>query len=209
VEVVGVDGTKGGWVAIALDSGRYVGDYVLRPLDTRFEELAEAQVIAVDIPIRFGPRKADRAARAFLRGAASTVFTTPPKALLEIPFGPGRGLSAQSHALGARILHVTELARSDSRFYEIHPEVSFRAMNGGRALEHGKKSAAGALKRIELLRRQGIDLTSLGAAASVPLDDVLDAGAAAWSAHRILAGKAESFPDPPEALDDHPVAIWY
>jgi predicted RNase H-like nuclease len=209
MEVVGVDGTRGGWVAIALEDGRFARDFVLRPIEANFAELAGAHVIAVDVPIGFGPRMADTAARAFLTGAASTVFTTPPRALLEIPFGPGLGLSAQSHALGARILHVTELARADSRFREVHPEVSFRAMNNGRPLGHRKKSAAGVLKRIELLRKEGIELTALTEASSAPVDDVLDAAAAAWSACRILTGEAKSLPDPPEVVDGYPVAIWY
>ena len=62
----------------------------------------------VDIPIGFGPRKADGVARAFLSGAASTVFSTPAREVLEGPFGPGLGVSAQAHALGPRIVHVTD-----------------------------------------------------------------------------------------------------
>jgi predicted RNase H-like nuclease len=209
VRVAGVDGTKGGWVAVVLEEGRFAGDYLLRPVETDFAKLDGARAIAVDVPIGFGPRQADVAARGYLTGATSTVFTTPSRRLLEAPFGPGLGISAQSHALGARILHVTQLAREDRRFREVHPEVSFRAMNGGRPLGHRKKSAAGALIRIELLRREGIDLTELTDTAAAPLDDVLDAAAAAWSAHRILNDEAKSLPDPPEEVDGYPVAIWY
>ena len=100
MRVVGVDATKGGWVAIELEDGGFSTDYFLRPVETEFAELSEADVIAIDIPIGFGPRKADAAARAFLSGAASTVFTTPSRETLEMPFGPGLGVSAQSHALG-------------------------------------------------------------------------------------------------------------
>jgi predicted RNase H-like nuclease len=82
-------------------------------------------------------------------------------------------------------------------------------MNGGRQLGHRKKSAAGALQRLELLRGAGIELTALDEAGPAPLDDVLDAGAAAWSAHRIATGSAKSLPHPPEELDGYPVAIWY
>lgn len=209
MRVVGVDGTKGGWVAIALEDGRFVEDFILRPLETRFHELVDARVIAVDVPIGFGPRRADAAARGFLKGVASTVFTTPPRETLEVPFGPGLGVSAQAHALGPRIIHVTRLAESDPRFHEVHPEVSFRALKDGLPLRHRKKSAGGALERIELLRRHGIELTDLGPAASAPLDDVLDAAAAAWSAQRIAAGTAGTLPDPPEVIGGHPVAIWY
>ena len=62
---------------------------------------------------------------------------------------------------------------------------------------------------LELLRRSGIDLAAIGAAAASPLDDVLDAAAAAWSAHRIACGKARSLPDPPELLEGLRAAIWY
>jgi predicted RNase H-like nuclease len=209
MRVAGVDGTKGGWVAIVLENGRFAGDYLLRPVETAFDELSGAEIIAIDIPIGFGPREADRAARSFLTGSAGVVFPTPPRDVLEAPFGPGLGFPKQAHSLGPRILHVTELARRDARFREVHPEVSFRAMNGGRPLGHRKKSAAGALRRLELLRAVGIELTALRDAGSAPLDDVLDAAAAAWSAQRILTGAAKSLPDPPEEIDGYPVAICY
>jgi predicted RNase H-like nuclease len=205
-----VDGTKGGWVAVVLDDeGHVIGDFLLTTIQSTFRELADAGVIAIDVPIGFGPRQADAAARAFLSGAASTVFTTPTRAIFETPFGPGLRVSAQAHALGARVLHITEFASSDSRMYEVHPEVSFRAMNERVPLRYRKKSAGGALERIEILRRHGVELTSLSAAAMVPLDDVLDAAAAAWSARRIAAGTAKSLPDPPEIIDGRQVAIWF
>jgi predicted RNase H-like nuclease len=209
VRVAGLDGTKGGWVAVVLDDGAFAGDRLIQPVEATFDELADADVLAIDVPIGFGPRQADVAARRFLTGAASTVFTTPTRELLENPFGPGLGISAQAHALGPRILHVTQLAQSDERLYEVHPEVSFRAMNGGRPLRYRKRWAGGVVERLERLRRQGIALTQLGESASVRVDDVLDAAAAAWSAHRIALGTACTLPDPPEVVDGRKVAIWY
>jgi predicted RNase H-like nuclease len=209
VRVAGVDGTKGGWVAVVLEDGAVADDFVLRPVETDFAELNDVEIVAIDIPIGFGPRVADRAARLFLTGSASVVFAIPPRDVLETPFAPGLGVSAQAHALGARIVHVTERARHDRRFREVHPEVSFRGMNGGQSLGQRKKSAAGALKRLELLRRAGIDLKEVQGSGLAPLDDVLDAGAAAWSAFRIANGTARSLPEPPEEIDGHPVAIWY
>jgi predicted RNase H-like nuclease len=208
VRVAGVDGTKSGWVAVTLEHGRFASDHLL-PMETTFEELGDVDVVAIDVPIGFGPREADAAARTFLKGAASTVFSTPSRELLERPFGPGLGISAQAHALGPRILHVTRLAETDPRIHEVHPEVSFRAMNGGRPLRYRKKSAGGALERIALLNREGIDLTPLTAAWTAPLDDVVDAAAAAWSAQRIARGEARSLPDMPDSVDGRPVAIWY
>ena len=128
--------------------------------------------------------------------------------MLKRPFGPGLGVSAQAHALGPRILHVTGLARRDERIREIHPEVSFRAMNGGAPLRYRKKTAGGALERVEILRRHGITLDDPGEAADVPVDDLLDAAAGAWSAHRIATGTARSLPEPPELIEGYPVAIW-
>jgi predicted RNase H-like nuclease len=208
MRIAGVDGTKGGWVAVVLDGDELVGDHLL-PIECTFAELGEVEIVAIDIPIGYGPREADRAARAYLHGSASTVFTTPAREVLEQRFGPGLGTSAQAHALGPRIAHVTELARSDRRLREVHPEVSFRAMNGGRRLRYRKKSAGGALERIALLRSQGIRLGELSATGSAPLDDVLDAAAAAWSAHRIASGLAQSLPSPPERVDGLDVAIWF
>jgi len=46
-------------------------------------------------------------------------------------------------------------------------------------------------------------------AAPSPLDDVLDAGAAAWSAQRIALGIAETLPGPPEHVDGMNLCIWY
>jgi predicted RNase H-like nuclease len=208
VRVAGVDGTKGGWVAITLEDGRFASDHVLE-IATGLEELGDVDVIAIDVPIGFGPRVADAEARRFLRGAASTVFTTPARELLTRPFGPGLGVSAQAYALGQRILHITDLAEADPRIHEVHPEVSFRAMNDGSPHCYRKKSAGGALERIALLERHGIDLIALTASAKAPLDDVVDAAAAAWSAQRIARGEARSLPNPPELVDGRRVAIWY
>jgi predicted RNase H-like nuclease len=209
VRVAGIDGTKGGWVAVVLEDRAFAGDQLIRPVETTFAELGDARVLAIDIPIGFGPRRADSAARRLLAGASSAVFTTPTREVLEKPFGPGLGIAAQSHALGPRILHVTKLAQSDPRLYEVHPEVSFRAMNDERPLAYRKKSAGGVLERVELLHRHGIDVTQLEESASAPIDDVLDAAAAAWSAHRIGVGTACTLPDPPEVVDGRGIAIWY
>jgi predicted RNase H-like nuclease len=41
------------------------------------------------------------------------------------------------------------------------------------------------------------------------LDDVLDAGAAAWTANRIGLGCAATLPDPPEIVGGRRICIWY
>ena len=73
-------------------------------------------------------------------------------------------------------------------------------MNDMRRLKFRKKSAGGAFERLGLLRKHGINIDpgTLGGAATIPLDDVLDAAACAWTAAR---RDAVSLPDPPERRD--------
>ena len=207
--VAGVDGTKGGWVAVVLDDERVTRVELIEEVASGFEQLAAAVVIAIDVPIGFGTRQADGLARAAIGG--SSVFAIPDRLSFEGVYGPGRNISAQAFAIGDRIRHVTDLAARDTRFHEVHPEVCFWAMNGARRLSFRKKSAGGALERLSLLERHGvaIEARALGGAAKVPFDDVLDAAACAWSGARIANGEAASMPDPPESVDGLRVAIWY
>lgn len=119
------------------------------------------------------------------------------------------GISKQSFGLAPKILEVDEIVRVDDRVVEVHPEVSFRGM-AGQPLKHSKKSWNGASQRRLLLAQHDIVLPDrLGGAGVAPVDDVLDAAAAAWTADRISRGKAASLPSPPEPLDGRPTAIWY
>lgn len=65
-------------------------------------------------------------------------------------------------------------------------------------------------ERLALLAAEGIVLPrDLGVSGAVPVDDVLDAAAAAWSARRLALEMAHSLPDPPEIIDGRRVAIWH
>lgn len=204
--VAGVDGTKRGWVAVVLAGGRFLEARLIEGVEASFDTLADVGRIAIDVPIGYGPREADHLARALVGG--SSVFAIPAKEKFDVPFAEGGGISAQAHALGDRVRHVTTLAAHDKRFREVHPELCFTAMNDMRRLKYRKKSAGGAFERLGLLRRHGINIDpgTLGAVATVPLDDLLDAAACAWTAAR---EDAVSLPDPPEARDGLAIAIWY
>jgi predicted RNase H-like nuclease len=86
---------------------------------------------------------------------------------------------------------------------EVHPEVSFARLAGG-PLPDGKRTWAGAHHRRRLLASAGIDLADdLGQAGRhTAVDDVLDAGAAAWTVERVAAGAARPLPDPPVEYSD-------
>lgn len=213
VLVAGVDGYRKGWVAVAVDPS---GDVQVSTHPTFAEVLASrAQVIAVDIPIDptgQGARPADAAARAFVRGRASSVFSTPPRAALVAgSFAEanevartitGKGISQQAFALARKILEVQGHAEADERLIEMHPEVSFSALAGS-PLVHSKHTFEGLALRRELLREAGIDVP--GAHAGVSEVDLLDASVGAWTAARYATGEARSFPaDHPERLG----AIW-
>jgi predicted RNase H-like nuclease len=94
--------------------------------------------------------------------------------------------------------------------HEIHPELVFASL-AGKLLPYGKKTWNGQALRRSLLAGAGVvladDLPELG---NVPANDVLDAAAVAWGAHRIAHGGALSVPDPPDQHDHRgrPIVIW-
>jgi predicted RNase H-like nuclease len=221
--VVGVDAYKSGWVAVALRN-RSVERCGVYP---RFLDLLDdhpgAAVVAVDIPIGLpvsSGREADGLARSFVGPRRSSVFPTPPRSVLEAASYPEAlamckslgvtGISKQSFGLAPKILEVDGVALSDERVFEVHPEVSFRGM-AGQPLKYSKKSWNGVSFRRLLLAQHDIVLPEdLGEVGLAPVDDVLDAAAAAWSADRIARGKAVSLPSPPEQVEGgRPAAIWY
>ncbi len=214
--IVGVDGWSGGWVTVTLDrDGVSVADH------PSFADVligaADAEVIGVDIPIGLPStpgRPADQAARKALSPFASRVFATFPRQVISAPTyaeavaccGDGPRISRQSYGLRAKILEV-DAHRSDPRIVEVHPELSFAAMAG--APLTSKKTWNGAMRRRALLATHGIEFPDdLAAAGRVPIDDVLDAAAVAWTAGRIAAGVALCLPPDPPTQDGRPVAIW-
>ena len=60
--VAGLDGWKGGWVAITLADGRFQDAFASPSLDEALPRLTSAEVIGIDMPIGFpasGTRRAD------------------------------------------------------------------------------------------------------------------------------------------------------
>ncbi|MEU4395978.1 DUF429 domain-containing protein [Kribbella sp. NPDC023855] len=224
--VLGVDACKAGWVGVLLDGGS-VRAFVASTIDlliAQAEEGGPLAVVAVDMPIGLpdkAPRQADLLARSAIGRLSSSVFTTPVRAALLAPTHrdavvinrelTGQGLSIQAYGLRGKLFEVDQwVKRAGTLVVEVHPEVSF-AQLAGAPLTVRKSTWAGAERRRALLAGAGIALTGeLGlAGAAVGVDDVLDAGAAAWSARRVARGEAVSLPNPPETFaDGWPAAIW-
>ncbi len=220
--VAGVDVWKGTWVAVALDDGTLAAVVTDPSLASLADRLGEAAVIAVDIPVGLpvrGRRRADEAVRPFVGPRRSSVFFAPPRDVLAEPTYQaalatcrarhGFGISAQAYALRERVLEADAVAARDARVAEVHPEASFRAM-AGEPLAFAKRTWNGQMARRRLLSDAGIEIPDdLADHGAVPPDDILDAAAAAWSAHRIARGSASSLPDPPERIAGRDVAIWF
>jgi len=224
--VLGVDACKAGWVGVLLDSDR-LEIWVAGTIDAlvaQAELTGPLATVAIDMPIGLpdkGPRSADLLARAAIGPLTSSVFTTPVRAALLAPTHPeavvvnrehaGQGLSVQAYGLRVKLLEIDRWVRKATmQVVEVHPEVSF-AYLAGRPLTVRKSTWAGAERRRALLQDAGIHLAGeLGLSGlAVGVDDVLDAGAAAWSARRVAAGEAASLPNPPETFaDGWPSAIW-
>jgi len=227
--VLGVDACRGGWIGIALHGERIEG-YVAADIEQLVRATAadgQVTVVAIDIPIGLpdhGVRKADELARDAVGPLWASVFMTPVRAALGAETHAdavrinrdqtGRGVSAQAYALRRKLFEVEQWIRRkpvlNPRVIEVHPEVSF-AQLAGAPLTARKSSWAGVQRRRELLTAAGIALSGgLGPAGRVAgVDDVLDAGVAAWTARRFAAGAARSLPDPPEVLvDGTRCAIW-
>jgi len=209
--VAGIDRWRGGWV-IAEDCGDELRLSTAAHIDEVTDHLASCVAVAIDMPIALavsGRRAAEGELRALLGSSARSVFTSPTRAGVEALSQAeatvinrqhgGPGISAQAFGLFASIRELRAHLGSPAteHWHETHPESSFAAMNGGVPLA-AKRSARGVAERLAHLRNffPTVDASLLGAPERVPIDDVLDAIAAAWSAKRIAEGTATLFGEP-------------
>lgn len=95
--------------------------------------------------------------------------------------------------------------------FEVHPEVCFWALNQRRAMKHNKKTKEGIAERIAFLREAfpEIDKHLASRPPRVGADDLLDAGAAAWTALRLHNGKALPVCTAERDEKGLAVSIWY
>lgn len=233
--VAGVDGCRGGWVAvlIELEASRisraaiYLAHRVVEILDME----PALHAVAIDIPIGLldrpepGGRLCDREARRLLgRPRASSVFNPPLRQQLSAKVYGGsltKGMSRQTFSLLPKIREVDEALLGSTRglFYEAHPELAF-ALVAGRPMTFNKKRVPGRRERVAVLRKLpapwGDVLGRVLACgeicyrrSKIGRDDLVDAAILSWAASRIAAGQARSLPPaPPVDGLDRPMAIW-
>lgn len=214
--VTGVDGFKKGWRAVFHWPSR--GTWTMRDFGTFAELMSAAEapkVVCVDMPIGMpdftpsGGRACEREARARLGARQSSVFSVVGrKALsqtsrtdahaLSIASG-GIGIGAQSWGLASKLREVDRFITPEHRqlVFEVHPELSFWAMNDHHPMSHNKKRPEGQRERIAALSRSGVPadfLENTVRALRSGRDDFLDACAATWTARRITQGAGERLP---------------
>ena len=226
--IAGVDGCKAGWlVAIASAESRNETDtyyqfnlkdvFIADTFAKVLSKTGDCILICIDIPIGLSddkPRECDLVARKLLRGPrASSVFPAPIRPCLvsenyetasKICFErTNKKLSKQSFALLKKIREVDDLMTPaiQRRIREIHPEISFRALNNRKPVEQNKKTVPGQACRHKLL--QGIftnmnDVLSRSPTIGFVMDDAFDAFVAAWTAGQAVTGKVKTLPDNPK-----------
>ena len=124
--------------------------------------------------------------------------------------------NTMQHAPGADV-HVRVRSTTEGTWLSVHDDgpgpgarterrygmVGLRervALAGG-TLESKRRSAEGSAQRRALLAAAGIHAPTT-APIGVSTEDMLDACAAAWTAHRVKNGQARSFPEEPQTFTD-------
>lgn len=225
MKVIGFDGYKAGWVGVRLGDEGVLGVETGPTVASVLDAHGPFDVVGVDMPIGLPQgrlRAADGLARKMIGGRASSVFATPPRVCLDAldyesanavsKADCGKGLSKQAYMLLEKIREIDALVRGGGhRIVEVHPEVSFRALNEAEVPFY-KKTWNGQMLRRRLLAAAGVVLPDQleGEAGKVPVDDVLDAAVVAWSARRVALGVARALPEVPEVdAEGVQMAIWY
>ncbi len=205
---VSVDGCKRGWFAVKLTDGLDWEVKVFEDIDALWKTFNDAAVILIDIPIGLkdeGPneRECDVVARKLLGSKrASSVFRPPCRKAVHSPMGRSsdinfritkKRLPLQTLNILPKIREVdTLLSKNKSArpvIREIHPEICFWALSGGRPMQYSKKKQEGFFERERILRSvypktEAIVNDGLTAYRrnEVAKDDIIDALAAAVTA---------------------------
>lgn len=227
---LGLDGTADGWMAVVLQNGR-VADAFVAGSGAEAVARAKPAAVAVDMPVGLldvAVRESDAAARRALAGAASTVFNTPARSVVDAwrrgevtthaeaselsRQVTGSGLSQQTWRLVPKIAEIDELAETwGPGLRECHPELAFRELTAGERLPR-KRSWDGLMRRRAVLAQIGVALPEVlptGGHRAAP-DDVLDAAVCAW----VAAGIADDAPlqshpsQPGQVARGRPIAVW-
>lgn len=218
-QIIGIDGCKTGWFSVWENKDESIQSSIFTTLNDlkNFFKKEDHLIIGIDMPVILSeviPREADQLARKLLSKKASSVFTAPtPEMLAQSSYEKasfvskrlfGKSMSLQSWYLFPKIKDVqTIIHDNDINIYEIHPELSFRAMNQEKVILESKRSKEGFEIRNSLLKGHfdSFDfetIRNLYPKKYVMDNDILDAMAVLWSTKRIKSDKASFLPKTPK-----------
>ena len=216
MEVAGVDCCKGRWLLVRADAAGQLRIQDVSIISTFRELIAatrECAAIAVDIPIGLPtnePRAADVEARKAIGPRRNSVFPAPMRAVLAAStYKEACNLSQEAYGQKLTIYTFGILPKTreadeamtpavQRRLREVHPEVSFWALNNYQPLAYAKPKPDGAAERLRLLTpAYRDDLASVDLPRGAKRDDLYDACAAAWTAARIAYGTTRRLPAEP------------
>ena len=219
---VGADGCKAGWLSVKLSGETKWEVQVLPDVSSLWDQCRDAGLILIDVPIGLrnsdsSERRCDTEARKLLgRPRGSSVFRVPcreavyadtTKASDINKSRTGRKLSRQALGIIPKIREVDQFltVHTNARSFikEVHPELCFWALNGGRPMRYRKKEKGGLLERRQVLRRVYpftdvlVKLALEENRRKATEDDILDALVAAVTASKSVYGLS-FVPDSPE-----------
>lgn len=217
--MIGIDGCKSGWFAVWQNQDEVIDTAIFKSLNNLKDFFIESNqlIIGIDMPVILSevmPREADQLARKLLSKKASSVFTAPTPEMLDQPNYEkasliskrliGKSMSLQSWYLFPKIRDVqTVIHYENIKLFEIHPEVSFRAMNNEKVILESKKTTEGFEIRKSLLDKHFLNfnfdvIRNKYQKKDVMDNDILDALVVLWSAKRIANNQASYIPKIPE-----------
>ena len=217
--VAGVDGTPGGWAVVIMDREQLIVRKVIA-LSDLFDDRSDLKIVAVDVPIGLlecyekGGRACDRAARTLLgKCRRNSVFPAPIRATLMAKSWEdactlsrnsapqAKAINKQTFAILPKIREVDVLLQTRIELRavvrEVHPEVSFAEL-AGRPMINPKSSKAGRGERRMALARvfpNLVEAEDAGRTHGLPIEDILDATVACWSASRLATGMGRRLPE--------------
>ena len=217
-KVVGVDGSKGGWVAVALTGSR-VDAEIFPAVSDLFAAHADAELFIIDMPIGLpecpDDLRPEEAARKLLSGKAFSIFNCPCRQAVYADLMDasavnkavlGKALSAQSVGLIPKIRELDEYltAHEDirQRVLESHPELCFAMLSGSPVLE-SKRTPEGQQIRLDILSPLFPEVRGAVEHAGFPkrkaaLDDLIDAACLAVVACLSLERPLKTVPERPK-----------
>ena len=168
----GVDGCRKGWFYFALVPGQGPEWAVVEKIADLVAAADDSDRIFIDIPIGLPSGEEGRlcdseARRKLAPRRTSSVFPVPVRSALTAETyeeaneknrkASGKGLPRQTYAIMPKIKEVDSLLRGSARarrsVREVHPEIGFWALAGGRPMRHSKKTGRGFDERLALLER--------------------------------------------------------